>query len=64
MAASRLRLVPLLTPFWAVLALASPGHASADSGPSLRFIGEATVPTGFMFQGTEVGGLSGIITIP
>ena len=36
------------------------GSASASSNVQLEFIGEATFPTGFMFAGTEVGGLSGI----
>ena len=34
--------------------------ASASYPMKLEFIGEATFPTGFMFDGTEVGGLSGI----
>lgn len=34
--------------------------AQASNDLSLEFIGEAIFPTGFTFEGTEVGGLSGI----
>jgi 3-phytase/alkaline phosphatase D len=48
-----------------VSALLLPGPAAfagdgRQSDLELRFIGEATFPTGFMFDDTEVGGLSGI----
>lgn len=37
------------------------GHPHHDSWSlELRYIGEATFPTGYTFEGTEVGGLSGI----
>ena len=37
------------------------GHRPAHGGAiELEFIGEVTFPTGYMFDGTEVGGLSGI----
>ena len=42
-----------------LLVLAGTGHA-AGKHLKLRFLGEATFPTGFQFQDTEVGGLSGI----
>jgi 3-phytase/alkaline phosphatase D len=50
----------------AVLAVALGGGSSApaspERGPSpeLEFLGQAIVPTGTQFEGTEVGGLSGI----
>jgi len=48
----------------AVVALAfAAGGASASDGskpPSLQFLGQAIVPTGFTFAGTTVGGLSSI----
>ncbi len=34
------------------------------SGASLEFIGESTLPTGTMFQATEVGGLSALVYDP
>lgn len=34
--------------------------AAAGDGMKLRFLGQATFPTGYTFKGTEVGGLSGI----
>ncbi|MBA3524881.1 MAG: esterase-like activity of phytase family protein [Geodermatophilaceae bacterium] len=37
---------------------ALPGHAAAAPEPA--FIGSASYPTGLVFQGTEVGGLSGL----
>ncbi|MFZ4574133.1 MAG: esterase-like activity of phytase family protein [Phycisphaerales bacterium] len=36
------------------------GAASAQSVPGLRYIGQQTLPTGTVFQGTQIGGLSGI----
>jgi hypothetical protein len=50
----------------ATLAVALAGGASApaalDKGPApdLEFLGQAIIPTGTQFQGTEIGGLSGI----
>lgn len=42
-----------------VIAAATANAANAPR-PVLEFIGEATIPTGTMFEGTQVGGLSGI----
>lgn len=37
------------------------GITTADAGaPKLEFLGQATFPTGYIFDGTQVGGLSGI----
>lgn len=36
------------------------GSAQAHAGIRLLYIGQATLPTGYTFDGTEVGGLSGI----
>lgn len=36
----------------------------ADPGATVDFLGQATFPTGFSFQGTELGGLSGITYDP
>lgn len=41
-------------------AAASGGRNHHTGGIELEFIGEATFPTGFMYDDTEVGGLSGI----
>jgi hypothetical protein len=43
----------------AAMAAAAPAIAH-DRGPDLRFRGQAIVPTGTMFEGTTVGGLSSI----
>jgi hypothetical protein len=44
-----------------VVSLATAGAAWAGKdGPRLRFLGEVRFPTGLQFEGTEVGGLSGI----
>ncbi|MGK8487896.1 hypothetical protein [Nocardia asiatica] len=46
------------------LALASAPVAAADpvAAPSVRLLGEQVIASGLDFQGTTVGGLSGIIT--
>ncbi len=46
-----------------VLLLFTIGAARAQTEPPLVFIGEARVETGFTFEGTEVGGLSGLTYI-
>ncbi len=38
--------------------------ANDESHAIIRFIGHATLPTGYMYQDTEVGGLSGITYDP
>ncbi len=38
----------------------SPNNPSTSSAPKLRFIGETTLPHRMEFQGTRIGGLSGI----
>ena len=43
-----------------VIPAAATGGKKHHKEITLEFIGEATFPTGFMYQGTEVGGLSGI----
>jgi hypothetical protein len=56
----------LLLALAALLALALAGGSSAPAAPergpspALEFLGQAIVPTGTQFEGTEVGGLSGI----
>lgn len=44
----------------AVLAPAATGKKGPKRGPNLEFRGQAIIPTGTTFQGTQVGGLSGI----
>ena len=46
----------------ALFALLSSAPAANERGPtpSLEFLGQAIVPTGTTFEGTQVGGLSGI----
>jgi hypothetical protein len=58
--AARTRLVAALAA--ASLALAATGTAAGARGPTpeLEFLGEAIVPTGTVFAGTVVGGLSSI----
>jgi 3-phytase len=51
----------VLTVLALVVALAFSAAAAAsgkERGPSLEFLGEAILPTGLQFEGTEVGGLS------
>ncbi len=43
----------------AAIAMSIPGTAGAEESP-LEWIGEATFPTGFLFENVEVGGLSSI----
>jgi hypothetical protein len=42
------------------LSLGAAGVAGANDEPRLRFLGEVQFPTGLVFEGTQVGGLSGI----
>ncbi len=42
-----------------VVGVAAPA-TGADGHEGIEFIGEATFPTGYLFEGVEVGGLSGI----
>jgi len=47
----------------AVMLVAFAGSAAASAGPptrDLEFLGQEVIPTGFTFEGTQVGGLSGI----
>ncbi|MDP9491552.1 MAG: esterase-like activity of phytase family protein [Actinomycetota bacterium] len=44
----------------AALAPAATGKKGPKRGPSLEFRGQVIIPTGTTFQGTQVGGLSGI----
>ena len=44
----------------AALAPAATGKKGPTGGPSLEFRGQVIIPTGTTFQGTQVGGLSGI----
>lgn len=44
----------------ALIAVAPSANATNPSTPVLEFLGEVTIPTGTQFEGTEVGGLSGI----
>jgi hypothetical protein len=60
---SRSRLITLLAIVLAALAvLVSPAGAVAPQAlaPQLQFLGQAIIPTGAQFAGTEVGGLSSI----
>jgi hypothetical protein len=44
----------------AALAAAAPAKKGHGRGPTLEFRGQVIIPTGTMFQGTQIGGLSGI----
>lgn len=52
------RLAVFLVSLFTVAALAAP--ASADNHDGIELIGEVTFPTGYLFEGVEVGGLSGL----
>lgn len=56
----RLVLVFALLALAATIAVATPGAQGKSKVPGLQFLGQAIVPTGTTFAGTEVGGLSGI----
>ena len=45
------------------LSLAGATAASAEPAAPLTFIGAGQLPTGAMFQGTEIGGLSELLAI-
>jgi hypothetical protein len=49
-----------ITCILALVGLIAPGALAKGGVPQLRFIGEAIVPTGYVFAGTEVGELAGI----
>ncbi len=53
------RIASLFAGLVMVVGLAAP--ASADSHEGIEFIGDATFPTGYLFEDVEVGGLSGIV---
>jgi hypothetical protein len=56
------RLLVALAALALTLAGGAPAPAAPDRGPGteLQFLGQAIIPTGTQFMGTEVGGLSGI----
>lgn len=57
------RFVRVLLGVAVVLLVAFGGPATASDGPrtaNLEFFGQEIIPTGFTFEGTQVGGLSGI----
>ena len=57
---STLALLALAVLVAAAVAASAPAANSHKRPPMLEFRGQAILPTGFMFEGTQVGGLSGL----
>ena len=50
-------LLALMTYILAFVCLIVPGALAEDEVPQLHFIGQAMIPSGYVFGGTVVGGL-------